>query len=396
MQKAPVSGFLIKEQSSCKRFTDQPLTGRKENSLKKNQNNPGKKTQQHPLTNIIHMSDEHTNYEHYAAEDFAADPDFIQWVKRDDPRSNQFWETWLHTHPHKRAAVEEARALVQSMTFLPHPDAAEATQNIWERINATNRRQESPATPVLQTGSASSATGMWWKMAAAVTGILLVAAAWLFTSRDTTTVYSTQFGETRKIVLPDNSVVTLNANSMLTVGEWENDREVWLQGEAFFSVRKKASQSDSLTPVKFIVHTNRLDVNVLGTEFTVSERSNTMVVLNTGKITLTLPDQTILMQPGDMVEVSAAEQKPVQRTVDPRVYSAWKDNEWILDGLSLEEIAQRIEETYGLKVVIRKNPAPGTEVTGVVPTDNLDTLLKALSAAFDLTFKLEGKEVLIE
>lgn len=339
------------------------------------------------------MNDKHKLYENYAVEDFATDPDFIEWVKRADSRSNQFWIPWLNAHPHKRSDVEEARALVLSMNFLPHPDAQEATQNIWERINATNRQAEAaPAAP-----QPARVVSLWWRAAAAVAGILLIAGAWWYTSYDGREVsYRTGFGETHKIVLPDSSVVTLNANSMLTLGNWEDDREVWLQGEAFFSVRKKRRATGDAAPVKFIVHTNTLDVNVLGTEFTVSERSGTRVVLNTGKIALTLPDKTIMMKPGDMVEISGKEKEPVQQTVDPRVYSAWKDNEWILDGLSLEKIAQRIEETYGLKVVIRNNPDPDIEVTGVVPTDNLDTLLKALSAAFNLTFKQEGKEILIE
>jgi ferric-dicitrate binding protein FerR (iron transport regulator) len=342
----------------------------------------------------MYMNDKHKLYENYSVEDFATDPDFVQWVKRADPQDNEFWKAWLNKHPHKRVAVEEARALVLSMTFLPHPDAQEATQNIWERINATNRQQaEVPPVTLQPTRTA----GLWWKAAAAITGVLLLAGAWLYTSySDKTVSYQTSFGETHKIVLPDSSVVTLNANSKLTLGQWEGDREVWLQGEAFFSVRKKKRAPGNADPVKFIVHTNTLDVNVLGTEFTVSERSDTRVVLNTGKIALTLPDKTIMMKPGDMVEISGKKKQPVQRTVDPRVYSAWKDNEWILDGLSLEKIAQRIEETYGLKVVIKKNPDPNIEVTGVVPTDNLDTLLKALSAAFNLTFKQEGKEVLIE
>jgi transmembrane sensor len=338
----------------------------------------------------MYMNDKHKHYENYSVEDFAADPDFIRWVKQADSSDTMFWNTWLNEHPHKRPDVEEARALIRSMAFFPHPDAQEATQNIWDRINATNRREE-----VIPAAS-SAATGTWWKLAAALTGILMVVGVWKYAYDDKTVTYSTRFGQTQEIVLPDSSVVTLNANSTLTLGKWEKDREVWLQGEAFFSVRKRMRATGPPEPVKFIVHTNRLDVNVLGTEFTVSERSKTMVVLNTGKIALTLPDKTIMMKPGDFVEISGVQKELVQRTVDPRVYSAWKDKEWILDGLSLEKIAQRIEETYGLKVVIRNNPAPDIEVTGVVPTDNIDTLLKALSAAFNLTFKLEGKEVLIE
>jgi ferric-dicitrate binding protein FerR (iron transport regulator) len=189
----------------------------------------------------------------------------------------------------------------------------------------------------------------------------------------------------------------LNANSSLRLGDsWENSREVWLEGEAFFSVRKKVSPADPRARVRFTVHTNTLHVNVLGTEFTVSERNKTMVVLNSGKIALSLPDKNIMMKPGDLVEVSGATQELVQRTVNPEVYSAWKDHEWILDGLSLAKIAERIKETYGLEVVIKNPPDAAIEVTGVVPTDDLDILLKALSTVFERQFSRQVDHVLIE
>lgn len=336
------------------------------------------------------MNHRYLNYESYSAEDFAADQDFVQWVKKPDAQRDQFWEAWLKEHPHQQIIIDEARALVRSIEFSLHPDAQEAVQNIWEKINATNARQ--PIT-IPNTGRASAGIA-WWKMAAALTAIIMVAGVLVYTFHDQPIIYRTAFGETRQITLPDGSVVTLNANSTLKLGAWEEDREVWLQGEAYFSVQKMTSASNN--PVKFTVHTNTLDVNVLGTEFTVSERSKTMVVLNEGKIELALLDQSIVMKPGDMVEVSGTQNQLVQRRVDPRVYSAWKDKEWVLDGLSLKQIAERIEETYGLKVVIKRDPDPRIEVSGVVPTDNLETLLKALSAVFDRQFTKQGNEVLIE
>lgn len=86
-------------------------------------------------------------------------------------------------------------------------------------------------------------------------------------------MYATQYGEQRVVELPDHSVVSLNANSTLRFrNDWSQAntlREVWLDGEAFFSVQK---QEGAAGPAKFIVHTNDLDVEVLGTRFNVSNR----------------------------------------------------------------------------------------------------------------------------
>src|SRR5690606_41077277 len=54
-------------------------------------------------------------------------------------------------------------------------------------------------------------------------------------------VFSTGYGETQNIQLPDGSQVLLNANSSITwAGNWEerNLRSLELEGEAFFDVIK--------------------------------------------------------------------------------------------------------------------------------------------------------------
>ncbi|MBT1712529.1 FecR domain-containing protein, partial [Fulvivirgaceae bacterium PWU5] len=120
----------------------------------------------------------------------------------------------------------------------------------------------------------------------------------------------------------------LTANSRLELSEdWDSDREVWLHGEAYFEGRKKTNPADASRRYKFTVHTSSLDVNVVGTEFTVSQREKTTVVLNEGRIELAVDDQYIAMKPGDKVEVSGGKELR-HETVNPKVYSAWKDHVW--------------------------------------------------------------------
>lgn len=107
-------------------------------------------------------------------------------------------------------------------------------------------------------------------------------------------------------VLPDHSRVTLNANSRVTYYEETHPqpvREVFLEGEAFFSV----VHQERASPVPFIVRTPDLTVQVLGTEFNVNtRRGRTQVVLDDGQIELQLPsEQKAAMKPGDLVEYEA-------------------------------------------------------------------------------------------
>jgi ferric-dicitrate binding protein FerR (iron transport regulator) len=338
------------------------------------------------------------NYENYSVEDFAADRDFVQWVKKPVPQQVQFWEKWLRDHPHKRPVVEEARALVQSIEFEIAPEAHAMAQNVWERIKASNAQTVNTPVPApaerLPQRRSSSIRKV--RIAAMVSALILAIAIPGYVFLHGPVVYHTHYGETSHIELPDGSVVVLNANSTLKLSEtWDSDREVWLEGEAYFAVQKKTNPADASRRYKFTVHTSTLDVNVVGTQFTVSQRKKTTVVLNEGIIELSVNDQNIAMKPGDKVEVSAGREL-LHETVNPKVYSAWKEHVWILDGLTFDEISVRIQETYGLEVEIKNQPKADVEITGVVPTDNLDALLSALSTVYDRKFTRRRDRILIE
>jgi len=100
---------------------------------------------------------------------------------------------------------------------------------------------------------------------AAVLLVLLTTSYFLFFNN--TESYNTQFAETKTFNLPDNSEVILNANSNIEFNKknWEDSRELTLNGEAYFKVSKGK---------KFDVNTEVGTISVLGTQFNVKERAN--------------------------------------------------------------------------------------------------------------------------
>ncbi len=341
--------------------------------------------------------------EDLSAADLATSEQFIQWVKHPTPQSDHYWEQWLLQHPGKLPVLEAARELVQAMHFQTPPFAAERAEAVWQQMNATLAERESVGRrPVVRPlGAERQGWQNWRKLAAALGGILLLGTILLLVVRRNAPVrYTTDYGQTRSITLPDGSRVMLNANSSLSVNRnWEASREVWLEGEAFFSVRKKpvASQDGRAALAKFVVRTANARVQVLGTEFNVFERqANTVVVLNSGTIQLALPADTIAMQPGELVELAAGQPKPVKRVVpNPAVYSAWKNGEWVLDSLSLKQVAVKLEETYGIPVLIERADAADLFATGVLPTGDLDILLQSLSQSLDVEVTRRNNQIIV-
>jgi ferric-dicitrate binding protein FerR (iron transport regulator) len=218
-------------------------------------------------------------------------------------------------------------------------------------------------------------------------------------------VYQTEFGKTRTVVLPDHSVVTLNANSTLKfTSPWKENqpREVWVSGEAFFQVRKKLIRTGRAVQSygKFIVHSGPVDVQVLGTQFNVHNRPGRVnVVLTSGKVELRETDQDqpgVLMSPGELVEVSGKGQFNVRRKVDTHRFTAWRNHQLIFDETPIAEVAQTIEDYFGIPVKCEDSLLAGKKFTGAVPSGNLKVLLTVLSESFDLEITQQNNVIMIK
>jgi ferric-dicitrate binding protein FerR (iron transport regulator) len=79
-----------------------------------------------------------------------------------------------------------------------------------------------------------------WSYAVAASIVLFIGYITFFNN---TIKNTTDYGEQLAITLPDNSEVVLNAKSTITYNkkDWENNRTLTLNGEAFFKVNKGSS-----------------------------------------------------------------------------------------------------------------------------------------------------------
>ncbi|MBW8685026.1 FecR family protein [Chitinophaga rhizophila] len=285
------------------------------------------------------------------------------------------------------AAIMRELESEEPASLMPSSQAADLYQRI---LDTTGQEQ-------LQHRRNRRFTGL--KVAAMISGAILLAyGGWMFTGRQRSTIFHTAYGEVRTVVLPDQSVVTLNGNSTLRyAGTWDGDsqREVWVEGEAFFSIKPSA------VPRSFLVHTaSDMNVEVLGTSFNLVDRHGRMqVVLNSGKVRLhssKTPEETVIMQPGDLVEYKEQVRIKVKKHANPQQYSSWKTNNLQFENVSFAELAQLLEDTYGVKVEIKDTSLLHQEFTGTIPGQQIDMLLSGLSQLFHLKVNHVGNSVIIE
>ena len=338
------------------------------------------------------------HYPMFTVEDFCKDPTFIQWVIRPTPELNQFWQVFMAQHPHKITDVQMATDYIKTIQFReidpPEADLARLKQRIWDDIDHPVRDHPVRAMPVDLDGTGRVIQWYqrpYWAAAAVVFLISLLGIAWWQYNAGVS--YQTAYGKIQKIRLTDGSVVTLNANSTLRVAKnlAENPvREVWLDGEAYFTIAKRKG-------AKFIVHTAEAQVEVLGTEFDVnSRRAQTNVVLHEGKVQLTANNAApVVMKPGDMATVTPQSQQIQLKRVVPAQHDAWKESFIVLDGKTLPEIINTLQDTFGVTIKLGDNELADKKLTGKLRTSVIGDCIDNLALILDANVQKDGTTYVI-
>ncbi len=218
----------------------------------------------------------------------------------------------------------------------------------------------------------------WVFIRSAAAALVVLVGAYLWTLPGQEHII-TAYGEWQSLTLSDGSKVQLNANSSLTYDkEWQDvkNREIWLEGEAFFEVEEKLSRQ------KFKVITDDIVVEVLGTSFNVNTNNEkTTVFLEEGSIRLYLSelDSSLMMQEGDLI-VYSKKSKRIMRNHKEKVVSrtSWKNGVVRFQNQALRDVLQKIENIYGVNFVVNPPEVNSRRISFPLPIDNLEKAILIL------------------
>lgn len=300
---------------------------------------------------------------------------------------------WLDTDEGRQYLSAAIREDLENGSLQPELARTQRSEELFQRILHTTQQTDITTPRPRWRGWAPL------KAAAVITGVAVLSfAAWKMYQQNSLVKYETAYGEVRSFTLPDQSVVTLNGNSSLQYRRYWNSakaREIWIRGEAFFDVKPAAQK-------RFLVHTaHHINVEVLGTTFNVLDReSRTQVVLNTGKVRLSGSSKAlpapIEMQPGELVEVNTNARSLVKKHINAAAYASWKNHKLQFSNADLAQVAQVLQETYGITVIIKDSTLLHQQFSGTVPSQNANMLLEGLSQLFDLKITRQNATVNIE
>lgn len=219
------------------------------------------------------------------------------------------------------------------------------------------------------------------------------------------TTVSTGFGQKKRLVLPDSSVVMLNSNSSLSIPTyWNGDssRLVKLKGEAFFEITKDPHGAP------FIVHTEFLDVKVLGTQFNVyAYDSLPTVALKEGRVEVFYASNQTLKQlykpskielvPGQLVTLKAKDTVVPQKVTTPTDQVAdWTNNEYYFNYTTLGEIGSMIKNRFGYSLEFEYPILAERNISGHLKAASLEQLLEAMRVTLGVRIERQNDILLIK
>jgi ferric-dicitrate binding protein FerR (iron transport regulator) len=221
-----------------------------------------------------------------------------------------------------------------------------------------------------------------WRIAAAIA--VIFAASYFYISTLDESV-STQYAERSEVRLPDNSEIILNADSRITYSEknWDKERNISLEGEAFFKVAKGQ---------KFTVATNDGLVTVLGTQFNVENRKGffevtcyegLVSVMFNGQETKLPAGNSFIAINGNVLKTEA----PVNTT------PSWMSNESTFKSIPLKYVLDEFERQYNIEVKT-ENVNLEQLFTGSFSNTNINLALQSISTPSQIKYELEGNNVL--
>lgn len=314
---------------------------------------------------------------------------FIYWVNSSDASQNKYWDEWASDSDGKLQAIQEAIFILNSMHFPSVEIELEMQDAILENIHKTIKKQGPAKRIPLRT---------WISVAAS---FLILFSAYFFFQSGNQELYdfAADLGEINNLNLQDGTTISLFADSKLWSKEnWSSSdkREVWLDGQAYFDVTE-ASKAEGKP---FIVRTKHGDITVLGTEFNIDVKDEYLeVALTEGEVVIdNISDkvQPIKMSAGDFVKITADDIASTGSIESAYDYTSWTDEKIIFTGTTIKELAELIQDKYGVKVIVLNKALLTRSLDGTYSNQSLDGLLHTVQATFDIQITRKNNSVFID
>ena len=223
----------------------------------------------------------------------------------------------------------------------------------------------------------------------------------LFLTQDSVQLQKVGYSEIRtprggeyQVVLPDNSIVWLNADSKLRfpLTFSGKERRVFASGELYFQVAK-----DSLSPFRIEVE-GLYEVEVLGTEFNVRAYSDlpSATTLVDGRVLIRDKGTKVVLKPGEQA-VKGKHGEVVVREVDVAPYIAWKQGYFLFEDERLEDILNELARWYDVNIFFENSSVREERFSVDMPRhESFEEVLRLIEQTRSIRIEIEGNNVFVK
>lgn len=242
-----------------------------------------------------------------------------------------------------------------------------------------------------------------WLAAAAVLA-LVVTTAWALFFRTTADNIVPTVAAVKKplensvIFLPDGSKVILSGGSRLDYPSTFNGlkkREVFLTGEAFFDIVHNTS-------MPFVVQTDKLTTEVLGTAFNVKANAGDgqiAITVTRGKVQVKDKQHNKVLgvlTPNQQIVYDKEKVASTCLQVDSSGVLGWKKEDLFCNNLTIMEVAGLLSERYQTDITVEDSTIRSQRFTTTFnKSESIDNILRSICEFNDITYAYNGKNRIV-
>ncbi len=188
-------------------------------------------------------------------------------------------------------------------------------------------------------------------------------------------------------LLPDSSVISLNRKSKLVFvdGFKGSKRELWLEGEAFFDVKRNSEKP-------FVIHVGNNLVEVLGTSFNINENTERQYIelnVERGKVRFKSNDlnRSLVVEKGQAVRYNSKENDLVRLEKANVNYLSWKTNLIRFEQTPMTEVVSTLESVYGMQIIIKSDELKDLKFSARFSNQPFEKVLKVIALSLNIKTK---------
>ncbi len=203
-------------------------------------------------------------------------------------------------------------------------------------------------------------------------------------------------GQKLEIYLPDGSKVKLNSESQISHPQKFDStrRVVKFVGEGFFEVKRNESSP-------FVIHTDQIETEVLGTSFNVrtyDNESSTSVAVASGRVSVTKigrAEERIVLEANEMAIYNKSTRNVLKSRFENENVLLWKDGIIYFNKTPFDRVISDLERWYGVKFVLQRQITMPEGYTAKFENQSLEVLLMGMSFSADFKYQIRNTEVII-